>query len=506
MVDSKEKSYTQILKSSSIIGGASVINILIGLLKIKVVAVLLGPAGVGLIGLLQSLVATGAQLAAVGLGNAGTRQIADAVGRGDPLAISASRRALFWGTMGMALLGATAFWLLRGLLADKIFGDPDMKAPIGWLAIGVALTVAAGSQGALLNGLRRIGDIARINVLSAVLSTGLGVAAVWGWGEKGILAFVISAPVATFLLGHWYVSRLPGPAGPSTPIGQLFGEWTNLVRLGAAFMVAGVAVSIGHLTVRTLVQRELGAAYLGQFQAAWIISMTYVGFVLHAMGADYYPRLTAVIGDKAAVNKLVNEQTEIAFILASPIFLAMLGLAPWIIELLYSNQFADAVRVLRWQVLGDILKVASWPMGFIILAAGDGRTFMLKESLVIVIFVGLTWFGLPRLGIEATGTAFVGMYAVNVSLVYWLARWRTGFAWERGVRAQFVFVIVAAILVFLSALWSELFGTIIGLVAGMAFGLYGIGRLGQMTKLRGPARQISLLSRNLLTRIGVRFE
>ncbi len=109
--------------------------------------------------------------------------------------------------------------------------------------------------------------------------------------------------------------------------------------------------------------------------------MTYIGFVLTAMGTDYYPRLTAAIHDHATVNRLVNEQTEVALLLAGPVFLAMLGLAPWVIQLLYSSRFRPAVDVLRWQMLGDVLKVASWPLGFIILAAGDGRTFMLTESL-----------------------------------------------------------------------------------------------------------------------------
>ncbi len=173
--------------------------------------------------------------------------------------------------------------------------------------------------------------------------------------------------------------------------------------------------------------------------------MTYIGFVLQAMGTDYYPRLTAVIRDHVTANRLVNEQSEVALLLAGPVFVIMLGLAPWIIELLYSDQFAEAVSVLRWQVLGDILKVASWPMGFIILAAGDGRTFMLTESLSIAVFVGLTWIGLPLIGIDAVGIAFVGMYALLLPLVFVLARHRTGSAWERSVHVQFLLVIGTAI-------------------------------------------------------------
>ena len=203
------KSYRQILRSTSIIGGATVINILIGLVRVKMVAVLLGPAGVGLIGLFSSLIATASSVAALGMGTVGTRQIAEAAGRDDPQAIAVARRALFWGTLAMAVLGAWAFWLLRGLLAEHVLADSTLSDEVGWLALGIGLTVAAGSQLALLNGLRRIGDLARISVYSAMLATVLGVGALLLWGEQGLLVYLLLTPVSSFVVGLWYVNRLP---------------------------------------------------------------------------------------------------------------------------------------------------------------------------------------------------------------------------------------------------------------------------------------------------------
>lgn len=500
---SEPSSYRQILRSSSIIGGASVVNILIGLLRTKVVAVVLGPAGVGFIGLLVTLMATASTVASLGFGNVGTRQIAEAVGEDDTAAVAAARRALFWGTLGLATLGAAVFWALRDVLAVSVLGDAAHGPAVGWLAVGVALTVAAGSQGALLNGLRRIGDLARVSVWSALLSTVIGVAALWRWGEGGVLVFVLAGPFASFVLGIWYVSRLPKIQGPRTPLPQLVAQWKTLARLGAAFMVAGLVVTLGQLVVRVLIQRELGVAALGHFQAAWAISMTYIGFVLGAMGADYYPRLTAAMKDPAAVNRLVNEQTEVALLLAGPVFIAMLGLAPWVIHLLYSREFSEAVVVLRWQVLGDILKVASWPLGFVILAAGAGRTFMLTESLAIAIFVLLTWLGMPLLGIEASGIAFVGMYLVLLPVVYLLARRRTGFSWQRQVALQLVSLLVIAVAVFAASIWSQWLGAGLGVLAAAALGVQALARLGHMTNLGGPLGRIAATSQQWMKRTGV---
>ncbi|EIL95666.1 O-antigen translocase [Rhodanobacter sp. 115] len=473
-------SYRQILRSSSIIGGASVINILISLLRTKAAALLLGPAGVGLIGLFQNLVLTASAVASLGFGSVGTRQIAEAVGQEDNAAAAAARRALFLGTLVLAFIGGIVFWMLRAVLAKRILGNPALTGDVGWLTLGVVLTVAAGSQAALLNGLRKIGDIARVSVSSAVLSTTLGVGALWLWGAQGLLAFVLAAPLASFVMGHLYVARLPKVVFPRTPFSQLMSQWNVLVRLGAAFMVAGAAGTLGQLVVRALVQRELGSMALGQFQAAWAISMTYIGFVLAAMGTDYYPRLTAAIGDHVVVNRMVNEQTEVAFLLAGPVFLVMLALAPWLIKLLYSSEFVEATLIFRWQVLGDVLKVASWPLGFIILASGDGRTYVLTESSIIGIFVALVWCGLPLIGVEVTGVAFFIMYLLHLPLMYWLARRRTGFRWDSRVRMQLLVLVLMTTLVHALAGRSVTAAAVIGVFLAISLGVYALNRLSEI--------------------------
>lgn len=460
-------------------------NILLGLLRTKVAAILLGPTGVGLIGLLQNLMNAGSTVASLGFGSAGTRQIASALGQDNAAGVLATRRALFWGTIALAGFGALIFWLLRSSLARQVFGTTQMADCVGWLALGVALGVAASSQGALLNGLRRIGDIAKISIWSALLSTAAGIGVLWLWGTHGLLAFVLAGPMASFLISHVYVARLPKISGLPTPMHVLAGQWRDLARLGTAFMLSGLLVAVGQLIVRTMVQRELGAVALGQFQAAWMISMTYIGFVLSAMGTDYYPRLTTAIHDHVAVNRMVNEQTEAAVLLSGPIFLAMLALAPWVVQLLYSREFSEAAEILRWQVLGDVLKVASWPLGFILLASGDGRAFLLTESLAIGIFAALVWLGLPLLGVKTTGLAFFGMYIIYLPMTHWIAKRKTAFSWTARVKLQLAWLVSTATIICLLGNWSTWCALGAGLPAAALFGIYGLGRLSHIIKPRG---------------------
>lgn len=482
---SEGSSYRTILRSSSIMGMASVLNILSSLLKMKVAAVLLGPAGVGLVGLYQNLVQTAATVAGLGFGSVGIRQIATAQTQGGAKAVGRARRALFWGTLGLSVVGALAFMAVSGWIATYILQAPERQADVAWLSLGVALTVAAGSQGALLTGLRRIGDLARVQVASGVLGAILGVFAIWRWQAEGLVIMVLVAPAATFALGHWYVARLGRPEGPPLALNEMAADWREMTRLGVALMLSGLAVTLGHLAVRGVIQRELGSDAQGQFQAAWSIGMTYLGFVLGAMGTDYFPRLTAAIGDRDAAVRLVNEQTEVALILAGPVLLAMLALAPWVIQLLYSPEFAPAVEILRWQLLGDILKVMSWPLGFVLLAEGAGRSFIMAETIGIGIFVAVVAIAAPRIGVAATGVAFLALYLGYLPLVYLYGRRRIGFRWRPTVLWQASALIAGGACVFALGRLSESWSAVIGIALAGLFGLFGLSRLARLAKVGG---------------------
>lgn len=470
-------SHRQILRSSSIVGAASLVNVLLGLVRMKAAALVLGPAGVGLIGLLQNLMSTGSSVAGMGVGGAANLQLAaNRAEHGDD-GEAIVRRALFWATIALAIAGAALMWAARKPIARVALGDETMAAAVGWLAIGVALTVALNSQNALLTGLRRIGDVARVTTISGIAATAAAIAALYGLRTDAILLFVLAFPLATFLTSAWYVSRLPRPVASPAPISTLIAQWRKLATVGFAMMVGVMIILLGQLIVRGLIKERLGLVELGLFQAAWTISMTYVLLILNAMGADYYPRLSAAMTDRDTANRLVNEQTEVVLLLAGPLLLVILGGAPWILHLIYSSEFRDAAAVLRWQVLGDLLKIASWPTGFVLLAAGDGGMFVATELLAMTVFVGLTWALLPVMGVEASGLAFLGMYAAYFPAVYWAARRRSGLRLKANNVRLFIYLAAAAAAIFLCTLASPVAGFALALVAAAAMLALAVRRL-----------------------------
>lgn len=411
-------SHRQILRSSSVIGGASLVNIGLSLLRMKAAALIVGPSGVGLIGLLQNFLAAGSTLAGLGLGGAATRQLAAERSRQGATQADV-RRALFWAGLLLSLATGAALWFLRASLAPVLLPGPDGASTIMWLAAGIALGVIAGLQTGVLNGLRRIGDIARVNILSGLAATLVGVAALYLLGTGGILAFVLVVPAAGAALGWHYLRRVPAPSGQKRQ--PVVRQWRALLPLGLAIMLGGLLTTGGQLAVRTMVGDQLGLPALGLFHAAWAISMTYLGLVLSAMGTDYYPRLADRISDPQVASRLVAEQTEVALLLGGPVLLAAMGVAPLIMNLLYAAEFREASDLLRWQILGDLLRLAAWPLGVVMLAAGRSRVHLLLEALATSVFVGGTALLLPTIGLRAVGIAFLAMYAIYLPAAAWAA-------------------------------------------------------------------------------------
>ena len=463
----------------------------------KVVAVVLGPVGVGLIGLYMNLVSTAAAIASLGIGTTGVRHVVAADADGGEVGVGRARRVLFWGSMALALAGGGLFWVASDWIARIVLSDETRARDVAWLSLGVALTVAAGSQAALLTGLRRIGDLARINVGAGVLGALIGMLALWIWPDYGLVIMVLIAPTLSFVLGRLYIARLGRPAGSRPRFPEMTQEWRALARLGAAFMLSGVVILLGQLAVRTLVQRELGSDALGQFQAAWSISVTYLGFVLGAMATDYFPRLTAAVKDRNAAVKLVNEQTEVALLLCAPVILAMLAFSPWVIRVLYSSEFSPAVEILRWQLLADILKVISWPLGFLQQARGAGKTFLATETVASVLLVLGVFVGLPLFGLAATGIAFLAVYMLYIPLVWWLGRRWIDFRWTRSVRLQAIGILSIAVLVDLVCRKSDLLAAVVGGSFAAAIAFWALIRLSSLAGVGGRIGKIGALGKKV---------
>ena len=485
-------SYGQIVKSSSIMGGAAGINMLLSMLRVKFAAILIGTAGVGLLASFTALQNMIGALAGLGLQSSAVREIAAASSRNDHEAVGRvilTLRRMCWLT---GLMGMLSMLLLSPWLSQLVFTKPDYTIDIAFLGIAILLANISSGQKALIQGMRHIGDLARVDIIAAAVGTISAITLYWAFGLRGIVPTILMI-VATQLCSSWWYARRIHVSKVKLRWSETFNQASDMVRLGMAMMFSGLLASAVSLITISLITQQEGISATGFYNAAFALSGLFVGFVLQAMGADYYPRLTGVMHAPKQMTKLVNEQTEVGLLLALPGLLATLVFAPWVIHIFYSAEFLPAIELLQWFLFGCLGRVVSWPLGYVILALGKGRWYLLTESAFSLLHLMLIYIGLSLYGVLGVAFAFFVMYLIYTIAVCMVCRHLIAFRWSHSSLREIIFssfAFAAALMMckFLPIMYSLWLGSVlvvfVGIISvrGIAIRLGNDHRLVQMMK------------------------
>ena len=472
----EKNSYSRILRSSSIVGGAQAANYLVSLARIKLVAMLLGPTGVGLIGLYASAIGLVGVASGLGVSSSGVREIVRAYSKDD--AVEAARtvailRRACWAT---GLLGWALAILFREPISSLVTGSPKYAWTIALLGSTLLFGAISSGQLALLQGLRRIGDLARANVLGALVGSIVTVLIYFAFGEAGIVPAMIAAAFVTLVCSYGFARRIS--AGRQfVGWGEFWRGFRTLIGLGLAFMWGSILGAGLDMLTRAIIARKFGIEAAGIYQAAWALSGVFASFVLSAMGADFYPRLTAAIHDRAQAARIVNEQTEIGILLALPGLLAALAFAPIVVRLLYTPEFLPAADLLPWMALGVFGQVVSWPLGFVQPAMGASRWFAVTETIFVGLQAILMLSMVERSGTIGAAYAVAATYGLYVPAMLWVSWALIGFSWSRETRklilASTAFVAAAFAICFPASGLASVIGAGVLTLASALFALRG---------------------------------
>lgn len=482
MSELEKQGARRILKVTTLLGGASMINVLLGMIRVKVLAVELGPALFGVMSLYSNFISTISSVTSLGIGQSAVRDIAEASASGDEQKVArkvAVVNRVVWAT-GILGLVTTVGLAMPG--SWWVFGNYDHAWAIALLGVTALLTQVQSGQGAILSGLRRIGDLAKINVIGGVLSTTLAVVLLLLFRENGIVPFLIAVAVGQLAASWWYARKVQLPS-VQVSWRECLVESREMVHLGLAIVVASITLTVSTLLVLMILRHYAGEAAVGLYQSALTISSIYVGFILQGMSGDYFPRLSGVAGDRELSNHVVNEQVEMAMLLVVPGLVGVLAVSDLLIPLLYSSRFDGASEILRWQILGMLGRIISWPMGFLLLARGDKTAYIWCEVSVVIVHVLLVWLGVSYFGAIGAGIGFAGEYLFYIALIAWVTHYHHGYVWSRSARNVIIsgalLVSVTFGLTFIAAPTWRYITVVLLLLIAIVWSLHGlINRLG----------------------------
>jgi antigen flippase len=472
-VNQENSSYRRILWVTSVVGGATLGALLIGLVRNKAIALIGGPSAVGLLGLFTALLAMGASVSTLGLDTSAVRQLSQKTD--DPAEAANVRWAIWTLAWPLALLGAAAIWIFRAPLAYFVVEDPAFADEVGWLGMGVAATVIAASQMAILQGYGRIGDLARIRLGTSIVATIAGVGAVYRFGVAGIVIAVLATPLANCLLAAWFSRSLPTSRRRQLD-GAVTSYWKALAAIGTLVMLTNAAASLTQLATRSIVTHELGLDAAGLYHACYAIVAVNLSLILNAMAADFYPRLSRVADDPEAMSLVLNQQIHIGLVLAAPVMAVVSIAAPLVLQILYSSEFSESAFLLRLLVAAGLLRLPIWALGFVFLARGAGVSFLIGE-IAAASMIPLAWLLIAPLDLPGTGVAAVIASVIAFTVYLTRVRRSHGVVIDRRNLTFLALVVPYFFILALAFQVSQTAGLLLGVVGTAALAWHSVSNL-----------------------------
>ena len=397
----KQNSYSHILKYTGLFGGVQGLNILVGVVRNKLVALILGPSGMGLLALFSSTIKLVGDSTNLGLSVSAIRELSSAYDDNDQHALLHRIDVFRHWSLFASMLGLLVCALLSPLLSRWTFSFGNHVLHFVLLSPVVGLTTFSAGELAILKATRRLHDVAMSLVCLAVASLAVAVPIYYFFGNSGI----VPSLVALIVLQTFFVVRYSFRAYPfRLKFGiATFREGLGFIKLGIAFVFAGMACSGAEMGIRAYLSYAGDVDTVGLYNAAYVMIFTYAGMIFTAMETDYYPRLSSVKSLGREFNDVVNSQIEISLHIVSPLLILFILFMPVLLPLLYSGKFLSIVPMIQVAALSMYARSMYVPVEYISLSRGDSRRFFILELINAILLISMVLLGYMHCGLLGTG-------------------------------------------------------------------------------------------------------
>jgi O-antigen/teichoic acid export membrane protein len=384
----------------------------------KLLAVLVGPAGVGLFSLVRQIQQTLCVLASLGGQNAIVQGVASRQGADRAQFVSSVSRLVIAG----AVIVGLATLISSPSIAALVFGtDSDRATLVRWIAVPVVLGALLIYFRGILNAHMRIGAVAWVNIHTALgaLAMVVPAAAAYRAGHEDALVLILTGSLGLGLIAAVYqVNKhhdLRLHAATATRF--LSAPSKDFLQVALPSLAALFIGMAGVLAVRAAITRLHGLPLAGHFDAAWSISVVFLVVFLTSIQTYLLPKLSAS-QTPAEWEDVIDRALRLSAIVAVPTLSSLIILKPAAVRLLYSDEFIDAVGLLRWTLLGDYVRVAGWVLATTLIARADMRAYLSCEVIWNVLFAAVALWLVPG-GISGAGPAYLVAYAVYLVVLIW---------------------------------------------------------------------------------------
>jgi O-antigen/teichoic acid export membrane protein len=459
----KNHSYKEILKSTSIFGGVQIFQIITQILRSKVIALLIGPAGIGLAGLFNNAISLIVGFTSLGLGSSSVKDISFTNENFGFEKVNKITTVVKNFLLLTGIIGALFTALFSKNLSEYFFGNIKYTTSFIWISISVFFTQISSGQSAILQGLKKINYIAKGNLMGSLSGFLFSIPIYYFFKIEGILPAIILSSILTFLFLFIFTKKI-GLTNSKISLNTLIIEGKSMVILGLALSISSLLSIFVSSVLRIYINKIGSLNDLGLYTAGFSIVGVYLSTIFNAMGMDYFPRLSTVANSKVEYTNLINQQAEIAIIIISPLLVFFFVFIDLGILVLYSELFLPSINMMIWASLGMFFKAATWPMGFLFLARSDSKEYFFNELFSNIYLLVFSFFLFKYYGITGLGVSYFLTYLFTFLQVVFILKVKYGFLYCLQTFKIFFIQLVFILLSIYCYLMFENNNRIIGLI------------------------------------------
>lgn len=401
-----------LLKTSALNGISVLIKTVTMFVLNKILAVYVGPSGYAAIGQFQNFIQIITAFAGSSINTAVVKYTAEYYE-------DESKQRAIWKTAGtLVVLFSTivAFFILifQRQLSLYIFKTTEYQSIFVWFAVFLLFFNFNTLFLSILNGKKEISKLVIANIAGSLVSLAVtGLLAIKFGLYGALVALTINQSIVFFVTllicykSKWFrVTDLFGKIDP--------GVLKKLSSFGLMAIVSIVFGNLAQIILRNIIIADYDLNHAGYWDAMTRLSGGYLMFASTILSVYYLPRLSELKRYKD-IKQEVNYGYKVILPLACLMSLSIYLFQDFIIGILFTKEFLPMKELMFWQLLGDVIKIGSWIVSFMMLSKAMTKIFIITEAFFALSIIPLSIIFIRYFGFKGIAMAF----ALNC-LLYWI--------------------------------------------------------------------------------------
>lgn len=408
-----------IVKVFSFTAMSTLVKMLTGLISVKVVASVIGPTGVALIGQLTNFSSIAMSLSSGGINSGITKYVAEHKEDKEyvkSLLSTALRITVYCSlTIGLLMIVFHSY-LSRAIMLSTEYGY--IFIIFGFTVLFYALNMMLTS---IINGFKKFKKYVAINIANSILGLCFTLIFVYTWGLKGALISAVTYQSVMLFITLWMIRKLPWVNWNFFREKLSIGISKKYFRYTLMMFTSAATVPVSQMLLRGYVISEISPVEAGWWEAMNRVSGAYLTVITSSFGVYYLPRLSELT-DPGELRKEIFKAYKVIVPMLSIGFILIYFLRFTVIRILYTPDFLPMENLFIWQLLGDFFKICSWLLAFLMLAKSMTKAFITTEILFAFNFVGLGFLFMQKNGVVGITQGYFVNYICYTLCMFFIFR------------------------------------------------------------------------------------